>query len=305
MTTEFVILTLLKDFTHLNQSSLVYYFLNSSSKHEQIRIEIEKGKDCSKSVLLNLINDLEDYFHQSFLEIANETCIYLSKYFSNDFCSKNSKISLRVAIKCIVGDRIVTLAQFPNWDIEDIEFKIHEHSAFECFLDGNKEYYLCNSIANAISKSCYKNPRIDIKKAKHYSLNTHPNNKVDTEIDMEWVKCWMNLKNKDTSIDENPPPESCYKSTLVLPISINLQDINSSHFNDFFNINFSNDLNQGKVIVGYLCLDHPLEHFFREDIDIKLAEIIASFLSSYLLIELAYTQYSPIYFQALQIISSV
>jgi hypothetical protein len=301
MTAEVDLLNLLESYSCINQSLLVEYLFLADRKHKDLQKAIH-SKD-KKEILKEKILDLEDYLQESFSRIANVTCEYLRKYFSQQLCDKRSIVPIRFSIKVIAYDQIVSRARFPLWEFEGIETKLIEDSAFEYLSrEGAQEYYICNSIPKAIALGGYKNNRIDIEKAKKY-INNVQNKKVvigNDPIDMAWTKCWKKVKHEQTGEEQLPPPESCYKSTIVVPISLYSKDLSSSEFKNFFNL--GNTPKEGKVILGYLCLDHPSDNYFREETDVKLVGIFSKSLSLFMLPELAYTQYSTSYFKALQII---
>jgi hypothetical protein len=301
MTTTIDVLKLLQDYACINQSSLVEYLFLADRKHKAIQQAI--SLKASKEILKKNILDLEDYFQASFSEVASITYQYLEKYFSQKFCNERSAIPIRFSIKVIAYDQIVSRERFPSWAFEDIESTILENTAFEYLSrEGTQEYYVCNNIPKAIESSGYKNNRIDIEKAKQYIKKSDSEKSIieDGLVDVGWTECWKKVKHKHTGEEQIPPPESCYKSTIVVPILLHSKDLKSSEYKDFFNL--GNTGKESKVILGYLCLDHPLDQYFREETDVKLVDIFSKFLSLYMLPELAYTQYSTSYFKALQVI---
>jgi hypothetical protein len=307
MTTDAEILELIQDYTHTNQYFLVEYLFLANRKHQNLRNALDSKADKDK--LKEIIFDLEDHFQTSFNEVFKETCKYINRYFSQELCHRRPSIPVRISLKVIAYNQIVSLERFPPWEFEDIESNTFENSAFDYLSHaGSQEYYLCNSIPQAINEGKYKNKRIDIQKAEDY-IDNYINKRPKTEksndsLDMEWAECWKKVRNELTGEAQIPPPESCYKSTVVSPISLSSKDLKSSEFKKFFSLDDVSISAESKAIVGYLCLDHPVENYF-ETKDVRFIDIVSKFLSLYMLPELGYTQYSSTYFDALNVIGGV
>jgi len=301
MTTESQLLDLLHSYISSSQYSLVQYAFMANYKHEEIRKALISGSD--RNTLQNKTLDLDRYLEAGFSEVCSQTFEFLKKYFSKEFCSKRSKDSVRVSIKVIARDKILTLERFPKCLYEEFESDALENSAFKELTDNDSTEYFCNSIPKAIADGKYKNNRIDLEKAEKYIRNILKLKAEGKEVtqdspDIEWAKCWKNIKTLSGE-EEKPTPESCYKSTIVLPIYLNPDKIAHYEFKDFYQL-IENDLVQeGKFIFGYLCLDHYLENYFQED-DVKIADLFAKILSIYMLFQLSYTQCSPTYYKAFQ-----
>lgn len=308
MTTDVQLLDLLQEHARFHQPSLVEYIFMANFKHQEIATELKAG--ANKKALRNKILDLDEYLKSQFSAVAEKTFEYLKKYFTKEFCSQRSEIPLRISIKVITDDEIVSLERFPRCKYEDFESKASENSAFEHLAKGN-EYYFCNSIPMAIDGGKYKNNRIDLVKAKSYIQKiTNGNITIDHEsLDIQWANCWKKVKYILSSKMETPSPTSCYKSTIVVPIALNPDDLSSDIFKNKFNrvfyLSINDEMHNGKIILGYLCLDHPLESYFKEDTDVKLTDMFSKCLSLYMLPQLAYTQYSPVYFDALEAIGDL
>ena len=305
MSSEVQLLTLLQAYTRYNQSSLLEYLFLADQKHKEIRDGL--SLNISVESLSEKVKVLNGYFEAQFSNVAKQTCDYLRIYFTKDYCSERSEIPLRVAIKVIVNDEIVTLERFPKGLYEDVESQASENSAFEFLVAENqKGYYLCNDIPQAIERGHYKNNRIDIPAARQY-IQSEEYQKAQLnlispeEAGQDWAKCWKKV-DMLSGIELSPPKTSCYKSTLVLPISLSSKDLKSTRFREFFYLDEEGASEVNDIIFGYLCLDHPLKNYFREETDVKLADMFADFLSFYMLPQVAYTQYSASYFRAIKAI---
>jgi hypothetical protein len=301
VTSEVQLLNLLERVMDFHQSSLMEYIFIADLKHREIEKGIKEKKGAR--TLEGRILELDNHLEQEFTNVSKKTCEFLREYFSKDYCSKRSEIPLRVSIKVIVNNRIVSLKRFPETKYEDVKSLVSENSAFDALKSGEK-FYFCNSIPEEISKE-YKNNRIDILKAKEYKqrLNDGEIKPVLDNIDEEWVKCWNKVTIKLTGAKAQPPHESCYKSTIALPIFFNTESLASNEFKAFLHLDRMEHLNAKKLILGYLCLDHPLENYFQQETDVGIGYIFSKILSLYMIFQLQYTQYSTVYYRALESIA--
>jgi hypothetical protein len=311
LTSEIQLLQLINKYSRFSQSSLADYFFMSDLKHKEVEMALFKKKDAPDYAekLKVKISELDDYLDE-FNQVIDKTYEFLKEYFSKEYCSKRSEIPLRFSLKVIADDQIVSLRRCPACQYEDVESRTSDNSAFEELRNGRREFYLCNSIPEAIANDDYKNNRIDIGLAKKYyskikSREIDKNNK--NLLDKEWVSCWKKVKSRINGLEEDPPFESCYRSTIVLPMSLELESL-SSQFRNFFHLiqnPVRDQVKNGKAILGFLCLDHPEENFFNEDTDLEIGYVFANTLSLYIIPQLMYTQYSQVYFRSLSSLGEI
>lgn len=107
--------------------------------------------------------------------------------------------------------------------------------------------------------------------------------------DDEWRRNWNPLPSL-TGHPERPPIELCYKSTLVIPISVVTRELPKDFSKNF---NISGD----RIAFGFLCLDHENVDFFK-DRDIDTGYIFADLISLYLVDWLKCNVYSSVYTEA-------
>jgi YHS domain-containing protein len=301
VTSEVQLLGLLERVMDFHQSSLMEYLFVADLKHREIEKELKSKQ--GKGALGKRVLELDNHLEQEFTNVSKKICEFLREYFSKDYCSKRSKIPLRVSIKVIANNEIVSLRRFPENRFEDVQSLVSENSAFDALRSGEK-FYFCNSIPKEILNG-YKNNRIDVSKAKEYvqRLINGEIKPIQDDIDEEWVKCWNQVTIKLSGDKVEPPRESCYKSTIALPIFFNAESLTSNEFKTFFHLDRTEHLNAKKLILGYLCLDHPLENYFQQETDVGIGYIFSKILSLYMIFQLQYTQYSTIYYRALESIA--
>jgi hypothetical protein len=300
MTSEIQIIDLLNKYICFTQSDLAQYVFIASQKHKKMANIVQKiskegvGDDSRLKELRLSASELDDYLDTEFKRVFEKNYTFLEDYFSN-----RSDKTIRASIKVIIEDNIVSLRRYPDCEYEDFESKVSENSAFDALAKG-QDYYLCNDIPEEIAKGLYKNNRINIQLAFDYyqrlkAGELSKENKI--QLDEEWQKCWKKVKSI-TTLEENVPiVDSCYRSTLVLPLSLETEKLDAS-FKEYFHMGSQLHFQPGKLIFGFLCLDHPEEGFFKEEKDVKMGYIFCDILSLYLIPQLAYTQYSETYFDA-------
>ena len=150
---------------------------------------------------------------------------------------------------------------------------------------GGDKHYLCNNIPKALSEGNYKNARLD-KDAFEEQLEKFPTGDMS---DDEWVRCWHKLSFLRKGEKVFPPIQMCYRSTLVIPMSLLTKNLRQE-----FIEHFKVDSDAERIVFGFLCFDHPEAGFF-EDSDVHFGYIVADFLSLYLIQQLLYTDYSSVY----------
>ena len=189
----------------------------------------------------------------------------------------------RLSVKMILGsdpetgDILVEDIFRGNGDHEkhywEKRFSVEENTAFSYLVsDNTQDKYLCNNIPEHILKDNYKNARIDLDKARKYSqprkYKWRPIRAfVGKSFDKKWIEVWKKSE-KDIILDE----KSCYKSTLVVPISFNGNN-KLSH-----TVKLALGAGEGTLPKGFLCLDHHYTDYFRDG-DVELAYIVADMFS--------------------------
>jgi hypothetical protein len=304
------ILSLLKEYICESQLYLSQYSHSASEKHKnlkelQLKIlsrswEKEKSLDKKrlfKEKLWHSILDLESFLEGEFTHIFESSCEYIDQYFSG-----RSSYPVRVCIKVLAKGKIVTLLRRGKGrPLRDTSFDACLNSAFAEISKG-KKHYICSDIPqyadlnNSSKDVSYQNARIDPEKVSQYNQSQASSNKVDG-YDEEWARCWIPASKigADSSEQESLDLETCYKSTLVVPMSLVVKSLNE----DFIH-QFEVEDSQERVIFGFLCLDHCNKNFFLKDPDPLFSYVVADILSLYIIEQLKYTKYSSTYREAIQ-----
>ncbi|MEL7071297.1 MAG: hypothetical protein AAGN15_21985 [Cyanobacteria bacterium J06581_3] len=233
------------------------------------------------------IADLEQYAYSQFDEMFGDSFSYMSDYFISDSAYKP-----RACIKVITEEGVAPLVRRPEpfAFIEGLSAAPSENSAFDDIMGEPITHYMCNDIPKQLSLGHYKNNRVDMDLFREM-LKQYPEGHMPDE---DWKKCWKKVhlivENREEVLPPlEPPIEMCYRSTLVVPMSLVTKEL-SEDFIDQFEIS----ADAGTAVFGFLCFDHPEAGFFEAE-DIDFGYVLADLLSLYIIQQLMYTDYSSVY----------
>jgi hypothetical protein len=286
-----------------NQSKLSNYIFLSSRRHKNLKIALANYKqspssDDAANELRDAFSQLSNYLENDFRDISEWHFEYLVGMLKKKSVTPKSP---RACIKGFQEDTIITLAGDPS-GYYNKKFPLNANTAFSEILS-SKSYYLCNDIPHSVKMSAYRNARIvgeDV--AKNYSSNPLKDLKLwlTKTPDKNWQRCWERIY-----IDGNcrlPPIESCYKSTLVIPMSFGSRGWLSDEFQRHFVGN--SDPTDYVSCFGFLCIDHQNAGYFRDE-DIDMSYVFADLLSLYLIQKLTCSAYSSVWQEASEIVDSI
>ena len=316
------LLTLLNEFICENQLRLSQHTFIASEKHKRVKVcmsELEGFWETDKKVTKNLTNpslisdkrvielneelsdsltDLETYLHSTFKDASEFAFDYALKFFSHRF-----SVMPRACVKVIAGEKIISLFRRPSSVAQSLDININESTAFEKIASGAR-YFLCNNIPAGIKDGEYQNVKIIKERVIDYEKSEPDQISLSGESayapDEKWAKCWKEIILVEDGKEKviSYPIDSCYKSALVIPMSLTTGRLDKQFMSHF---RISTD--SSKAIFGFLCFDHQNTSFFDESIDSKFGFILADILSLYLIQQLTYTQYSSAYFQAVSLLT--
>lgn len=288
-----------------NQGKIADYDFVASEKHKHLKTELLRLKSPGTRTTQDYTelearkNNLSSYLDQEFRRISEENFKYLLNFYK--YKSPGGK-QPRVCIKAIQGNNTITLARDRFSNALEEDFRVTENTAFISINETGK-YYICKDIPAGVRNGTYKNARIYPSSVmRTYSApNLIQAFKIRflNESDYKWQHCWKRVQTPNAS-DDLPSIETCYKSTLVIPMTLINSDPWLSHeFRSHFNI----EGGLQRASFGFLCLDHQNKAFFNEKEDVDLGYIFADILSLYLIKRLTYTTYSAAFNEALTLIS--
>ena len=291
------ILEKLREITCYNQGKLAIYTFQANEKHKSLKNKLREIENSGNPVsennleeLRSCLNNLSNYLDREFRIVSENNFQYLTKFFTN---RHHRDKRIRVCVKAVQADQIITLARDTYYGLPQEPFPIEDNAAFSTAIETGR-FYLCNNIPESISKGNYRSFRIYEDAARSFykkcKLTKNLRYRYSQEFDTDWQNCWRRVEIDGS--EKLPPPETCYKSTLIIPMTL-LSDPSymSSEFRQHFNVNS----NTQKMVFGFLGLDHPNINFFNKKGDIDIGYIIADILSLYLIQRLSYISYSRVY----------
>ncbi|MGD2179701.1 hypothetical protein [Lusitaniella coriacea] len=287
-----------------NQGKLAIYTFQANEKHKKLKNKVREIESFTRQIsdediekLNELCDALSKYLDKEFRVIAEKNFEYLIDFFKSR-CNPGKRV--RVCIKAVEKGNLITLWRDRYYGIPQKPYPITNSTAFSKIIDTGS-YYLCNNIPKSIIEHKYNNLRIHEDSVRRFYQCWNPFRNIkyrrSAKFDEDWQRCWRRIPSNGR--DELPAPETCYKSTLVIPMTL-LND--SSLMSDEFRQQFNVRPNAKKAVFGFLGLDHPNVDFFKEEDDVNLCYIFADILSLYLIQRLNYITFSAAFKEAQQII---
>ena len=288
-------ITNLKDIRRIvcyNQSNLANYIFLSSRKHKRLKTALTNYiSNNSKDQLDELkiaYSELDYYLENDFRKVSNYHFTEMIKIFEKKSITTKTP---RICIKGFRDKKIETLVRNEFTTEEHKQYPLEANTAFKKIME-NRSYYLCENIPREIQNRSYTNARIHEDSVSNDYPSGVLRNLRDLKLwlankpDKEWQKCWKREEN-----GEKPPLDSCYKTTLVVPLSFPGDKgwISQEFINHF--------TTKSIVCFGFLCLDHQNVGYFKEE-DIDIAHVFADFLSLYLFQKYTCSSYSKVWKEA-------
>lgn len=155
--------------------------------------------------------------------------------------------------------------------------------------ESSGRFYLENNIPEAVKSRGYINPRLNLALARAYKSPNKFTPKFGRKSDIDWIKCWAKVGD-----DKLPDELSCYKSTLIVPMTL----INNVIVGDGpLGVSPLADEKDGRLIYGFLCFDHKEVNYFSES-DVNFGYMLADLFSLYLIFQKLMFENSAIVGQA-------
>lgn len=276
------------EFVCHTQGELAYYIYKAGNLHRKMK-DAYRENPTDKEKLSELSGTLYSEIRKDFEKISKTSLKYLDRYFSIE---KRSKYLPRFIVKCYDNNTTIDIYR-KDWQYTK-EYMIIENSGFQDVRDTGKSY-ICNDIPKKAAKDKYYNPRLNNTGVREYLEDLEKSKKSDDHE--KWIKCWQQLKHGEGKEERltPPPAESCYKSTLIVPMTLLNNDM-PEDFKEGFQVpeGFGNENSEkdSRLIYGFLCCDHTERGYFKKEIDVKILYLFADLLSLYLINWFNYTHYS-------------
>lgn len=258
----------IREFVCFAQGGLSQYFLNCGRSFFELKFLVSMnatGDDIKeKKKELDLLKSKP--FYENF---KNEYCPIMQDFFK-EVTSEKPRISIKSTKDN--GKFIVTLIR--DIAVEyDSECEVAKNLGFLHVHDYRVPFF-CNDLPAQVANGDYSNPRINFNNAIKYNNAGYIKRLRRRFVgkDTEWQKVW------DMG---NTPIEQCYKSTLIVPMTLNSNRGIDSNFIDYLQ---QRQVDPKNSSFGFLCFDHYKANFFpSEKMAIECGFIFADILSLYLL----------------------
>ncbi|BBO88985.1 hypothetical protein [Desulfosarcina ovata] len=277
----------LRDFICHHQGEFIQYTFLAGEYHKEMKYAFgNEQKD--RSEIEEKHDQLVEYLNEQIGSIVSSSFNLMQKFFAGRHIK-----SPRICIKANFDPREkLVIGLFREKKVGyNSDCSVSENKGFNSVKE-NGRYYLCQNIPVETQKGEYYNPRL-IKEAVD---NYRPTGKIkrffqtknNVFIDEKWINCWQRSSSEDGKTIK-PHYRSCYKSTLVIPLTL-WNNILNKKFLKKFNLD---DVN--RTIFGYLCFDHIKANYFNPILDVDMGYVFADILSLYLLIRFIFVNQSATY----------
>lgn len=281
----------------LNQAEILQNIFVAGELHR-------KAKAAGVGNNLNELKVLHNYLNENLYRVIKSNIeIYhdLTKLYKVDH-HRRPRICVKLQHKDHKGRQLVfpfvrdaTVGYNSRCCVDDNSASLH--------VTTHGSYYLCPNIPIYAQRGLYKNRRLVMNAVRNYSpeplSSLKKYSRSVTVRDPQWIECWRKIGSL------TPPYSTCYKSTLVVPITLT----NNTLGPDFLELfkekmvalaDVSNAPADGSNVSGYfhremfgaLCLDHVELDYFNDDYDVHVGYIFADVFAIYLFIRHIYTTFS-------------
>lgn len=266
-----------------------------SAEVSGIRIDLDK----SLQDLLEAQRDLDTYITSQQVQAARTTIQHLESYFQKRKTS--AAYPPRFCIKLQNSEGIYTLHRSTSGgqrklssSISDLDVALSSNTGFQKVFETGDPYRE-NKIPEKAKTGEYKNPRLNPSAARNYEEKFMSQIKrfFIQDPDLEWMRNWVDADNVNA--------RDCYKSTLIVPMTLLGQNLDPEFKANYGNIivgnaNF-NGLEKKKFSYGFLCADCHEQDFFK-DYDETYCFVFADLFSLFLIQGYSLREYSLKFLQA-------
>lgn len=276
---------LLNRFICHNQGRYIEFEFLLGSRHKKLKESLKNG-DPNAETVYNNCKELLRFITRELEAITKENFSTMVEYFS---LVKKSKWPPRICVKGMTENQIADLHRSRRGAYYVPPHPIESNTGFEK-VSREGIWYIENDIPGKAREGFYKNPRIIDRNARNYKRPFSTWFSKDA-TDHAWISCW---KNDDDGSEAKV--ESCYKSTMIIPMTLIRNQLSDEFARMFFDDRFPRD----RAIWGFLCFDHTNLNYFDEDTDRRMGYIFADILSLYYVSSFIHTQISETFCKSIE-----
>lgn len=300
----------LKKHICLIQGQLAEYFFLGGEYHKTLRVSVNNYKlakdDAEKESTIIEIKKNQEIL-KSFLKVGQAkacktTFDSLTEYFQPRF--KQNLHEPRFSIKLIQKGEVFAFLRSNGSanSTQPIKDAIEKNTGFK-YIQETGAYYFCNDIPGAAKSMSYNNPRlrndgvatyentISWKSKRVFSFN-------EPIPDKNWIACW----NSGINNGSTATPQQCYKSTLIVPMTLKHDQVSVQFWNLFNEKNITIPDSE-KSSFGFLCLDCHEENYFDRETDSRVGYVLADLLSLFFVVTYTFESLSETYNEASSILA--
>lgn len=290
----------MRDALCANQGHIAAYYFVAGELHKKVREALNCDNPDPKA-LAAAMKELNLYLNSTLKSVSLANFTAIKKVVGENKHDKATalRVCLKMQRECPNnGKEIIDLFRDTAVPYNSCCMVQHNSAAQEVLK--NAEAYTRNNIPEEAKLQNYHNHRLEMKRVRDYSP------KIVDGLDEGWRECW---KSNDGVL---PPLRSCYKSTLVIPVTFtNNHQLDDSCSNTF---SCKHSLLQAPPQPGtpevpsqdaytklmrlrihaLLCLDHPETGYFNRS-DINIGYMFSDILSLYFWARDMYVLFSGTY----------
>lgn len=251
----------IREFICFNQKELIQYEYVVSQKHKNLRQYLEND-NFNKDRLDEIIQDLITTSYTDLIKILDSNIPLINQLFNSVGISKNPRITIKTIEDGSVLDFFRSHAEVTLSTSE-----IENNTGFSEIMNSSKVMsFLRNNLEEDFIKGKYKNQRLNAKLRKKLIAK-----------EVTWEECWSPIRNDTTKV-------SCYRSTLIIPMAIRVNETDNATFINKFSKIIAHAENT-RTVWGFLCFDYDEKNIFlnNEDELKNIGYIIADILSLFLM----------------------
>ena len=288
---------LLKDAICYFQGDIIKYISEAHDAHEELVKELNDIAPTDvkdNKTLLRIKNKLNDVLDDGLLAASTTAYSLLEKYF-RDVRRKKQLPRICLKLNHQSNNSLVVYTHSRNNKKNasfDSPCMISENSAFS-HIEMHGNAYFCNNIVEKIKNGDYKNPRLNTSRGKNINVVLLQND------DSAWKSRWL---------DPTGDMSSCYRSTMVIPLTLVNNNLPNSFWKNLRNkVPGTLPIKTGvdsltslkRTVFGYLGFDSTHTDYFCEKQDISMSYCLADFLCIYLYWYHYFTTFSRYYYDAI------
>lgn len=269
-------LSLLRQAVCDNQGAYIQYSYMGHELHRRLK----DAPNATAGIIRSYVHSLTDFLDKRLLDVLcqNAFALYELFLFSRPH-QPPPRICIKTNVKAPDGRTLISDLFRLDYEHPKVPFPIYDNTGFMRVAESGVAYYQPD-IPRAAAEGTYINSRLILENVATYrSPSRFPTVLFGGKRDLEWEKCWLPYE-----AGGELPPESCYKSTLIVPITFWNNDLDAAfleHVENRLRSIYVDQPSEGfdRLIFAYLCLDHVEANYFSGDKWENLGYIFADLMS--------------------------